>query len=51
MQLNPEFANKGNSFTFDYLSNTQNILVSNYLQISIEVMDLMFKNIGIVSNV
>lgn len=43
MQLNLEFDNNGDTFTFDYLSNTQNILESNYLQISIDVMDLMFK--------
>jgi hypothetical protein len=49
MQLNLEFDNNGN--TFDYLSNTQNNLESNYLQISIGVMDIILKNIGIVLNV
>ena len=39
MQLNLEFDNNGNTFTFGYLSNTQNILESNYLQISIDVME------------
>jgi hypothetical protein len=43
MQLYLEFDNNGNTFNFDYLSNTQNILESNYLQISIDVMDLIFK--------
>lgn len=43
MQLYLEFDNNGNNFNFDYLSNTKNILESNYLQISIDVMDLIFK--------
>lgn len=43
MQLYLEFDNNGNTFNFDCLSNTQNILESNYLQISIDVMDLIFK--------
>lgn len=43
MQLYLEFDNNGNTFSFNYLSNAHNILESNYLQISIDVMDLIFK--------
>lgn len=43
MQLNLEFDNNGNTFTFGYLSNTQNILESNKLRISIDIIDLIFK--------
>lgn len=43
IQLNLEFDNNGNTFTFGYLSNTQNILESNKLRISIDIIDLIFK--------
>lgn len=43
MQLALEFDNNGNKFDYNYLSNPQNILESNYLQISIDILDMIFK--------
>ena len=43
MQLDLKFENPGNAFDFKYLSNPQNVLESNRLQISIFIFDLIFK--------